>query len=164
MRKQKFDLTNDQKNIAKRFLLCNCPTCTKDDGQTAVATKLCPFCYKVGYCCNQCMTKDLSRHVENECQKNLNSSSSLPSTQNQTTNNKTPTFIDVTKSQRKLSSRNSILKDTVNDKVNNFLSNSDDSTEESESDIDSNSPKRNKKTQPKTQKKQLSRSNSKSRK
>ncbi len=162
MPKQKFDLTNDQKNIAKRFLLCNCPTCAKDDGQTAVATKLCPFCYKVGYCCNQCMTKDLSRHVENECQKNLNSSPSLPSTQNQTTNDKTPTFIDMTKSQHKPSSRNSILKDTVN--VNDFLSGSDESTEESESDIDSNLPKRNQKTQPKPQKKQLSRSNSKSRK
>lgn len=162
MPKQKFDLTNDQKNIAKRFLLCNCPSCVKDDGQTAVATKLCPFCYKVGYCCNQCMTKDLSRHVENECQKNLNSSPSLSSTQNQTTNDKTPTYIDMTKSQYKPSSKNSILKDTVN--VNDFLSGSDESTEESDSEIESNLSKRNQKTQPKSQKKQLSRSNSRSRK
>ena len=106
------------------------------------------------------MTKDLSRHVENECQKNLNSSPSPPSTQNQTTNDKTPTFIDMTKSQYKPSSRNSILKDTVN--VSDFLSGSDESTEEYE--IESNLSKRNQKTQPKPQKKQLSRSNSRSRK
>ena len=75
MRKQKIELTDDQKNIAKRFLLCNNPTCVKDDGEAAVATKLCPFCYRVGYCCTQCLTKDLTRHCENECKKNINSQS-----------------------------------------------------------------------------------------
>jgi hypothetical protein len=71
MPKQKIELTTEQKNITKRFLLCYNPTCSKDDGQTAVATRLCPFCYKIGYCCLQCINKDITRHYETDCQQNM---------------------------------------------------------------------------------------------
>jgi hypothetical protein len=125
MPKQKIELSNEQKNIAKRFLLCNRPTCIKDDGQTAVATRLCAFCYKVGYCCTQCMNKDISRHVENECQKNLNSA---PPTQ--ASSSEKP--LNDTKLQTKQSpGKNGILRlDTVN--VNDYLSGSESSGTEEE--------------------------------
>lgn len=153
MPKQKFELTNDQKNIPKRFLLCNCPSCNKDDGQTAVAAKLCPFCYKVGYCCNQCLNKDLSRHVENECQKNLNTgpAASDKSTSSTTTATTASTSIDMIKSQ-KSSNRNGVLKlDSVN--VNDYLSGSSNSGTDTESEVDIKQQ----------QKKTPSRSNSRSR-
>ena len=125
MPKQKIELSNEQKNIAKRFLLCNRPTCIKDDGQTAVATRLCAFCYKVGYCCTQCMNKDISRHVENECQKNLNSA---PPTQ--ASSSEKP--LNDTKLQtKKPPGKNGILRiDTVN--VNDYLSGSESSGTEEE--------------------------------
>jgi hypothetical protein len=128
MPKQKIELSNEQKNIAKRFLLCNLPTCTKDDGQTAIATRLCPFCYKVGYCCPQCMNKDMSRHYESDCQKNLNSAQisdkndvRVPVRMQQS---------DDIKSKKTLSKNGIMRVDTVN--VNDYLSGSESSCTDEE--------------------------------
>lgn len=140
MSKQKIELSNEQKNIAKRFLLCNLFTCSKDDGQTAVATRLCPFCYKVGYCCTQCMNKDISRHVENDCQKNLNLSTHTSSTKKQ--------LNDIKSHTKQQPSRNGILRvDAEN--VNDYLSGTESSETEDEKEL-----------QVKPKKKLLNRSNS----
>ena len=140
MSKQKIELSNEQKNIAKRFLLCNLFTCSKDDGQTAVATRLCPFCYKVGYCCTQCMNKDISRHVENDCQKNLNLSTHASST-------KKP-LNDIKSRTKQQPSQNGILRVDAGN-VNDYLSGTESSETEDETE-----------QQVKPKKKLLNRSNS----
>ncbi len=71
MPKKIVEFTTEQKNISKKFLLCNCSSCVKDDNEVAAAKILCPFCWKVGYCSYSCMNKDIVRHDENECQKNM---------------------------------------------------------------------------------------------
>lgn len=140
MSKQKIELSNEQKNIAKRFLLCNLFTCSKDDGQAAVATRLCPFCYKVGYCCTQCMNKDISRHVENDCQKNLNLSTHASST-------KKP-LNDIKSRTKQQPSQNGILRVDAGN-VNDYLSGTESSETEDETE-----------QQVKPKKKLLNRSNS----
>jgi len=77
--KQKNEIDID-KNISKRFLLCYNINCTKDDGLPALATKLCPYCYKVGYCCKICFNKDISKHLEKDCQKNFQTEIPIKST------------------------------------------------------------------------------------
>ncbi|MDB4769380.1 hypothetical protein OAG24_00295 [bacterium] len=52
-------------------LLCNWTHCTFGPRNgIAPAERLCPFCFRVGWCCVHCMTQDIYGHCTHECQEN----------------------------------------------------------------------------------------------
>lgn len=52
-------------------LLCNWTNCTSGrGGSIAIAERLCPFCFRVGWCCTYCMKQDIYGHCCHECQQN----------------------------------------------------------------------------------------------
>ena len=58
-------------DIPVNMLLCHLPDCNMgNDGNRALAMRLCPYCRQVGYCCKDCMTRDMERHLMYECPKN----------------------------------------------------------------------------------------------
>ena len=112
----KLELTNDQKNIPKTLLLCSKNKCDKNEGQPGFATKLCPFCCKIGYCCNQCLTSDLPKHMES-CSNNINTVLPLNNSSSSSKNIKPPLA----------KPKQLALTSTPNTNVNDFLSGTDDS-------------------------------------
>ena len=85
----KIELTNEQKNIPKTLLLCSKPNCDKNEKQPGFAIKLCPFCCKIGYCSNQCLISDLSKHLESGCTNNINTVIPISTTSAKNVKNKT---------------------------------------------------------------------------
>ena len=119
MPKQKNEPIDIDKNISKRFLLCYNVNCTKDDGLPALATRLCPYCYKVGYCCKMCFNKDMPKHLEKDCQKNFQTEVLAKSTDKSTD------------------------KKNLTKNINDYISQSEESSDES---VDSAPPRRTKST------------------
>jgi|TARA_Y100000389_G_C17452256_1_gene515670 hypothetical protein len=126
MPKQKITLTDEQKNISKQFLLCNYPKCMKNDDLPALVSKLCPFCYKVGYCCTVCLNKDIGRHLENDCQKNFNANTS---TSDKTDKIEKTNNIELKAESKHSNSKNGFLRFEKNVNVNDYISGSEESSE-----------------------------------
>ena len=66
----KIELTTEQKNTPITLLTCSKLKCNKKEGQPAIATRLCPFCKKIGYCSLVCLNSDLPKHIETCCHIN----------------------------------------------------------------------------------------------
>lgn len=53
-------------------LLCNWRQCSGGPGNgPKPAERLCPFCHRVGYCCEYCMQQDIYGHVSHNCAQNI---------------------------------------------------------------------------------------------
>lgn len=71
--------TDRKKLMSKTKLLCNWRNCTLGPrGKPAVANRLCPFCHRVGYCCEYCLQQDIYGHVSHNCPQNIKKAKVVP--------------------------------------------------------------------------------------
>ena len=72
MTRHRIYLTDNDKNIPKSRILCIYNDCVFMTDETPdKVKKLCPFCYKMGWCSLACLKLDIIRHVLTECDTSI---------------------------------------------------------------------------------------------